>query len=87
MQNATVSCVVTLADYHYVLVVNLPLLQNHSPSSLYKSCLLAFDKNSSINIHLNFHFTFNFISYDQLYSWQTHHQVIVLEQLLHMKLF
>lgn len=42
-----------------LFVVNLPLLENHSPYSLYKGCLLAIDKNSSINIHPNFHFTFH----------------------------
>lgn len=78
--------VLMLAYHHCELVVNLPLLQNHSSSSLNKSCLLAFDKNS-INTHLHFHFTFNFISCNQLYSCQTHHQLITLEQLLHMKLF
>lgn len=62
-----------------------------SPSSLNKSCLLASDKKrkkkSSINIHLNFHFTFNFMSHNQPHSWQSHHRLIMLEQLLHMKLF
>lgn len=38
-------------------------------------------------MHFYFHFTFNFISCNQLCSRQSHHWLIMLKKLVHMTLF